>query len=83
MKKQNLLVDCNVKAIRQRLELTLGNIKFQKGYMLWDDQEKLEHCIKALKLIEKKDETKKQREKLNNIFDVFSTAMINKIKEQL
>lgn len=53
MKKENLLVDCNVKAIRQRLELTLGNIQFQKGYMLWDDQEKIEHCIEALKLIEK------------------------------
>jgi hypothetical protein len=53
MKKENLLVDCNVKAIRQRLELTLGNIQFQKGYMLWDDQEKIEHCIESLKLIEK------------------------------
>jgi hypothetical protein len=53
MKKENLLVNCNVKAIRQRLELTLGNIQFQKGYMLWDDQEKIEHCIESLKLIEK------------------------------
>jgi len=76
MKKENLLVDCNIKAIRQRLELTLGNIQFQKGYMLWDDQEKLEHCIKALKLIEKKDETNKQRETLNNIFDIYGDVFV-------
>jgi len=81
MKKQNLLVDCNVKAIRQRLELTLGNIQFQKGYMLWDDQEKLEHCIEALKLIEQGKETNRERQTLNNIFNIYNDALLNKIKE--
>ena len=81
MKKQNLLVDCNVKSIRKRLELTLGNIQFQKGYMLWDDQEKLEHCIEALKLIEKEKETNRERQTLNNIFNIYNDALLNKIKE--
>jgi len=52
MKKEYLLVDCTLKAIRQRLETTLANIQFQKGYMLWDDEEKIEHCIKALKILD-------------------------------
>ena len=81
MKKQNLLVDCNVKSIRKRLELTLGNIQFQKGYMLWDDQEKLEHCIEALKLIEKGNKTNRERQTLNNIFNIYNDALLNKIKE--
>lgn len=52
MKKEHLLVDCTLKAIRQRLETTLANMQFQKGYMLWDDEEKIEHCIEALKIME-------------------------------
>ena len=45
---QNLLDDDSVEAVKKRLETTLGNIKFQKGQVFWDDIEKLEHCIKAL-----------------------------------
>ena len=52
MKKENLLVDCTLKAIRKRLETTLANMQYQKGYMLWDDEEKIEHCIKALEIME-------------------------------
>ena len=48
MKNQNLLVEDNVESVKRRLETTLGNIKFQKGQVFWDDIEKLEHCIKAL-----------------------------------
>ena len=48
MKNQHLLVDDNVESVKRRLETTLGNIKFQKGQVFWDDIEKLEHCIKAL-----------------------------------
>jgi hypothetical protein len=43
--------------------------------MLWDDQEKIEHC-KALKLIEKNNETNKQRETLNNIFDIYGEVFV-------
>jgi len=50
--KEGLLVDCTIKAIRERLKTTLANIKFQKGVMLWDDEEKIEHCIIALSFIE-------------------------------
>jgi len=52
MKKEHLLVDCTLEAIRKRLETTLANIQFQRGYMLWDDEEKIEHCIEALKIME-------------------------------
>tara|TARA_R110002020_G_scaffold105819_6_gene246569 strand:+ start:119 stop:310 length:192 start_codon:yes stop_codon:yes gene_type:complete len=52
MKKENLLVDCTFKAIRQRLETTLANMQFQKGFMMWDDEEKIQHCIEALKILE-------------------------------
>ena len=52
MKKEHLLVDCTLKAIRKRLETTLANMQYQKGYMLWDDEEKIEHCIEALKIME-------------------------------
>ena len=52
MKKENLLVDCTLKAIKKRLETTLANMQYQKGYMLWDDEEKIEHCIKALEIME-------------------------------
>ena len=43
MKKEHLLVDCKLEAIRKRLETTLANIQFQKGIMIWDDEEKIEH----------------------------------------
>ncbi len=52
MKKEDLLIECTIKAVKERLETTLKNIQFQKGYMLWDDEEKIEHCIKALQIIE-------------------------------
>ena len=52
MKNQNLLVEDNVQSVKRRLETTLGNIKFQKGQVFWDDIEKLEHCIKALENIQ-------------------------------
>jgi hypothetical protein len=55
---KDLLIDSTidvggVKYIRQRLVLTLENIKFQKNVVFWDDIEKIEHCIKALENIEK------------------------------
>ena len=53
MKKENLLIECNIKSVRQRLETTLSNIKYQKSLMLWDDEEKIEHCIEVLKILEK------------------------------
>lgn len=52
MKKEHLLVDCTLEAIKKRLETTLANMQYQKGYMLWDDEEKIEHCIKALEIME-------------------------------
>ena len=52
MERQNLLIDCNIKAIKERLQTTLANIQFQKGVMYWDDEEKLEHCIAALEILE-------------------------------
>ena len=52
MKKEHLLVDCTLEAIKKRLETTLANMQYQKGYMLWDDEEKIEHCIKALETME-------------------------------
>ena len=52
MKKEHLLVDCKLEAIRKRLETTLANIQFQRGVMIWDDEEKIEHCIEALKIME-------------------------------
>ena len=52
--QENLLVDCDIKSIRERLQLTLANIRQQKGVMMWDDEEKLEHCILALQVLEHK-----------------------------
>tara|TARA_R100000426_G_scaffold25555_4_gene21525 strand:- start:1320 stop:1505 length:186 start_codon:yes stop_codon:yes gene_type:complete len=52
MKKEFLLIDCTIKAVIERLETTLANMQFQKGFMLWDDEEKIENCIEALKIIE-------------------------------
>jgi len=51
-RKEELLVDCTIKAIQKRLETTLENIKIQKGVMLWDDEEKIEHCIIALSILQ-------------------------------
>ena len=33
----------------ERLEMTIENIKFQKGKVFWDDLEKLELILEALK----------------------------------
>jgi hypothetical protein len=33
----------------ERLEMTIENIKFQKGTVFWDDLEKLELILEALK----------------------------------
>ena len=33
----------------ERLEMTIKNIKFQKGRVFWDDIEKLELILEALK----------------------------------
>tara|TARA_R100000781_G_scaffold55458_1_gene36098 strand:+ start:306 stop:482 length:177 start_codon:yes stop_codon:yes gene_type:complete len=49
---ENLLVENSIDKVRQRLLLTLENIKFQKNVAFWDDIEKIEHCIKALENIE-------------------------------
>jgi len=35
--------------LAQRLEMTIENIKFQKGKVFWDDLEKLELILKVLK----------------------------------
>lgn len=53
MEKQNLLVECNASAIADRLQTTLENINFQRGVVFWDDVEKIEHCIEALKIVDK------------------------------
>lgn len=38
--------------LAERLELTIGNIEFQKGRVFWDDLEKLELILEALKKME-------------------------------
>jgi hypothetical protein len=40
--------------LAERLELTLGNIQFQQGQVLWDDMEKLETLLEILKKEEEK-----------------------------
>jgi hypothetical protein len=40
--------------LAERLELTIGNIKFQQGQVLWDDMEKLEILLEILKEREEK-----------------------------
>tara|TARA_R100000742_G_C4214638_1_gene40058 strand:- start:61 stop:219 length:159 start_codon:yes stop_codon:yes gene_type:complete len=35
--------------LAERLEMTIENIKFQKGKVFWDDLEKLELILEALK----------------------------------
>ena len=56
MKNQTLLVEDSVKSIKERLEKTLGSIKFQKGQVFWDDIEHLEDCVKALEDIKTEQE---------------------------
>ena len=55
-KHLNLLVEDSIKAVKERLKTTLGNIKFQDGQVFWDDIEKLEHCIMALENLENKED---------------------------
>ncbi len=71
--KQDLLIDFDIKTIKEILKTTLGNMQYQyknmctmpdekdivQGYMFWDDMEKIEYCIYALEIIEKEN-------KLNN-----------------
>jgi hypothetical protein len=52
----NLLIEDSIKAIKERLKTTLGNIKFQDGQVFWDDIEKLEHCIMVLENLENKED---------------------------
>ena len=53
MQKHNLLVECNANAVADRLQTTLENIHVQKGVVFWDDVEKIEHCIEALRIVAK------------------------------
>lgn len=53
MEKHNLLVECNANAIADRLQITLENLHVQKGQAFWDDIEKIEHCIEALRIVAK------------------------------
>jgi transposase len=62
MEKQDLLIDCNIKAIKERLKTTLANIEIQKGVMMWDDKEKIEHCIYALQILEEEEKEIKRLE---------------------
>jgi hypothetical protein len=55
-KNLNLLVEDSIKAVKERLRTTLGNIKFQDGQVFWDDVEKLEHCIMALENLENEED---------------------------
>ena len=41
--------------LAERLEMTIGNIKFQENKIYWDDIEKLELILKALKKMEVND----------------------------
>ena len=59
MEKENLLIDCNLKAIKERLKTTLANIEIQKGVIWWDDIEKIEHCIAALEILEEEEKENK------------------------
>ena len=52
----NLLIEDSIKAVKERLKTTLGNIKFQDGQVFCDDIEKLEHCIMALENLENKED---------------------------
>lgn len=65
MKYKNLLVESNIKSVKQRLKTTLENINFQGGKIYVDDIEKIEHCIKALENINIK------IKKLESVFDKY------------
>lgn len=73
MKKENLLIDCNIKAIKERLKTTLANIEIQKGAIWWDDIEKIEHCIYALEILE-------EEEKENNLLTNKIKTLCNTLK---
>ena len=73
MKKQDLLIHCNIKAIKERLKTTLANIEIQKGAILWDDIEKIEHCISALEILE-------EEEKQNNLLTNKIKTLCNTLK---
>tara|TARA_S200002703_G_scaffold15846_1_gene13498 strand:- start:872 stop:1093 length:222 start_codon:yes stop_codon:yes gene_type:complete len=73
MTKENLLINCNIKAIKERLQTTLANIKFQKHVMMWDDEEKIEHCIAALEILE-------EEEKQNNLLTNKIKTLCNTLK---
>ena len=60
----NLLIEDSIKAVKERLKTTLGNIKFQDGQVFWDDIEKLEHCIMALENLENEEDEKESMYKL-------------------
>ena len=65
MEYKNLLVESNIKSVKQRLKTTLENINFQGGKIYVDDIEKIEHCIKALENINIK------IKKLESVFDKY------------
>ncbi len=62
----NLLIESSIKAVKERLKTTLGNIKFQDGQVFWDDVEKLEHCIMALENLEWNEEFIEDEDILKN-----------------
>ena len=70
----NLLIEDSIKAVKERLKTTLGNIKFQDGQVFWDDIEKLEHCIMVLENLEDKEDedicelTELERLELNDLY---------------
>ena len=49
------LLNSSIQDVRERLTLTLGNIRYQKNIVYWDDIEKIEDCITALKSMESED----------------------------
>ena len=56
IKDKGLLIDCNLIAITNRLQMTFNNIIFQDNVMYWDDEEKILNCIVALELLQKQNE---------------------------
>ena len=70
----NLLIEDSIKAVKERLKTTLGNIKFQDGQVFCDDIEKLEHCIMVLENLEDKEDedicelTELERLELNDLY---------------
>lgn len=69
MEKENLLVDCNPNAIADRLQITLENLHVQKGQAFWDDIEKIEHCIEALRIVAKEHEMLINELEEHSVFD--------------